>query len=397
MENKINLNESIIEKGEDVMNLEQEKENIIEELEDDDVVVLEEAEAELSNEENNREEVIDKPTILAADTNDNSKVQRPESKVIRMDFGVVSNEILKDKEEKNAKTFEQLLNYKRANTLLWVKLDHAEINSKHTEITAICKWNDLSIMVPESKFFMPSMVFSSNYENLTNDVEKTDIRFRQLGYQIGAKICIMIDDLRNYKDKQGNTVYEVIGNRVRAMNLLKFYYFTRDNIEEENKINVGDVVKANVLSVSPMQVIVECLGVETRLDRYDISKTRVQDCRKVVKVGDELLTRIQRLHINIDEKTGYKDVYLSLNARIRNVEDIRDALKVDSVYQGTVTRINEEKGIYTVTLPGNINVSCYKTKNNYNVIHVGDKVTVITSKVTENYAFGRIINVVSTF
>lgn len=338
--------------------------------------------------------------VIKADEYYEEEVSEPEkvikAKNIELNFGIKSRDLLDEEEETlKEKAYKELQKHKRNNSLLWVRVDGVEINPKTNMVVAVARWNDMRIAIPDRNYFMPTFNFGEDYETLS-EKEKARTRYRMLSYQIGAVVGILIDELTAELRSDGKMEYGIIGNRVQAMNLLQFYYFTRSNLQEDEVIHVGDAVKAKVLSVHPLFAIVECLGVETRVDTFNISNGNVRDCREVVSVGDEITVRIRKLHLPEKPNANDAQVYLTVSGRVKLVENIKDKIKPNCIYQGVVTKYNPVKNIYTVTLTDGINVSCYKQNNAYEVYRVGDKVTTLINFITNDYATGSILKKIST-
>lgn len=310
---------------------------------------------------------------------------------VESNFGVKSQEVIDSEEEAvNNRSFIELLGYKRNNTLLWVKVSSVEVDKNSKRAFAVALWDNLRIIIPDVYYFMPNYSFGEDYEKLSAK-EQSAIRLKAMNYQVGAKVCVVLEQVSSALRDGNRTEYGIIGNRVKAMEMLQYHYFKDKNISERHQIKQGDILKANVLSVNIMNVLVECLGVETRIDRFNISNEVVTNCHEVVSVGDEINVRVRKVHPNQDSDDL---AYLTVSARVQYTDNIREKIKVNSVYYGTVTKYNKERDLYTITLKNNINVICLRKNAGKQALKVGDQIGVLVYSIKENYALGRVVGLV---
>ena len=311
-------------------------------------------------------------------------------------IGVESEELIQQrlKEERNTEeeTYNQLLEYKKNKTILWAEVYSSEIDTRLGIVGILALWNGFRICIPDKMYFLDSYQFSLDYKTLKPE-EKVVVRQRFASYQIGAHVCFTITAIdRKPKESGEGYIYGVIGNRIEALNILQDIYFKHKkyNVGKPVDIQVGDLAEAHVLSVSSRYAVVETLGIETRIDAFNLSNEYVDDCHEIVKPGDTLKVRIRKLHIN----EGNEPTYLTVSARLNKTPDAISGMKIGSTYLGVVNKFNKETSVYTVRLKNGVNASVFENNvMNHQKLFSGDSVIVLVTEIEKEYVKGSVMKI----
>lgn len=374
------------------------KETTAEESKKDDVLEVKVEETKLPEikEEKPAEKVENKPKaeekpVQKVETPAEAKQAVEPSKIA--DFGIKSDDVVAQDERnelaKKEKIYRQLLAFKDSKEPLWATISASEYNydknGKKNMVGAICYWNGQRIVIPDAWFFTKDTVYPKGYETKSKE-EQLEDRQLMISREIGARVCFTIEGIG--KSDKG---YDIMGNRLDALKRLQDYYFYH-KIYKDSKVEVhkGDLTKARVLSVRSYQVLVECLGVETYIDAFNLSNDAVDSCRDVVAPGDVIDVRIRKLHLNEDNPE--KGVYLTVSGRIDITPEDLEKMRVDSCYSGFIKGFNKTNNCYTVRLKNGVNASVLKQNVYKNLSLVrNDAVVVRVTKKEDEFVKGLII------
>lgn len=326
-------------------------------------------------------------------------IEKEPSTIDNEDVGKLSSEIESEKsfemspQEKESEVYKELKRYEKNGEVLWgqvYSVDRADEKSCRFFISVLFK--DTKVSIPDHMYFESTFDFGRNYQNVMSEEEKLNYRMAMARYQLGAKICFCVEKAMRTKilkgDFKGEYVTMVIGNRNKAMEVLRNIYFFHKGRTKSAKlaprsVAVGDVINnAHVLAVKEDSVLIEACGIETRLDAYNLNKEFVDNCKKFVAAGDTIPVRVRKLHINEN------DVYMSCSGRLDNVSKMINTIKKGDVLIGVVDRYNKEKSTYTVILKNSVPASCqaYTVKQRI-PLAIGDKVYVTVVEVVEEAGF----------
>ena len=306
-------------------------------------------------------------------------------------------------EEKMEQSYAQLSRFMRTHSIVWGEVDgvipagsKSTILSRFNEPIVSVLYNGISIMVRTLDFFEPTYDFGNDYSELTDD-EKRERRTAYARYYIGARVPLRMTAISRAVDNENNPVILAIGNRVEAMAEIRDRYFIHAHEHRGGNVNVkeGALVKANVLTVRPDMAVVECLGVETRISNRHLSNEIVENCRDFTHSGDTLTVRIRRLYVNEPEKEGgEKTVYLNVTGQIYATPSAMSFMAEGSTYKGTVISFNREKNVYTVLLKNQVHASVPQRAVPGQVhLNIGDTVSVMITKVYDNFVTGTAIKI----
>lgn len=313
-------------------------------------------------------------------------------------IGVESEDIIQQRQKEEENTLEnvynQLVEYKNNKTILWAEVYSSEIDTKLGIIGVLALWNGMRVNIPDTMYFEKNFKFPKHYyDSDTTPKKKLAIRQRYASYQIGAHVCFTITAIdRQPKENGDGYIYGVVGNRLEAMNILQDIYFKHKkyNVDRPLEIKQNDIAEAHVLFVTDRFALVEALGVETRIDAFNLSNEFVSDCRDIVKPGDALKVRIKKLHVNGDGE----QVYLTVSARINATSEEINNMKTGSTYLGIVVKYNKDSKVYTVRLKNGVNASVIEKNivNSQRLIS-GDQVVVLVNKIEQNYVMGTVMKI----
>ena len=286
------------------------------------------------------------------------------------------------------KKFEQ---YKKTGELLWCTVTSVMPLVDSCSVAVQVSYNGTSVVIPEKEYFEDSFSFGGNMSELDPEVQKKEIAFlkaRRAKEQMGALVPVIITDFIESENKETETTTTTIfGSRKKGMALLREHYFGSGKPE----IKQGDVAsEAHVIAVAEDYAIVECLGVETRMDAYSLSYQNIHNCKKYFKAGDVLKNvTIRKIHVN-----NVDDAYLTLTARVYTDVQSATELQIGSSYLGTIDSYNANKHFYSIILDkSHLKVAVYNNSKNGFVYSDGTKVFVTISKIFPHFAVGFITGI----
>jgi hypothetical protein len=282
-------------------------------------------------------------------------------------------------------------------------------------IVTMPKYPDMQVAINEDDYWMENQVFGSAYGKLSKE-EQFEKRKRTMEYQIGARIPMFITEAKRIKLNsdfdtwQTPYKYTIKGDRKKAMKFYqKFWFYSQDT---DKKINKNDTYTANVLQVRNNGVKVECCGVESYIDAYELTgRTVVTDCTdcyingsKVV-TGSKLSVKIKRCYIHHKGDpiikngvpTGEKEkedwVYLSVSGRLYDRGLTPKALSmvtIGSSIVGHVSGYNRQKHVYSINLTNGVLASVHENKLlGCRRLDRNDRVLVTVEEKFDTYVRGR--------
>lgn len=334
------------------------------------VNVGEEQAVELSPEEVeaiNKEVVEDAPTLISGNV---GKLSSGAANQKEIDMSTLVSPV---------ETFKK---YKESGEILWCTVSATTPLMDTASCMVQVEYNGTSITIVENQYFEDSFEFGGGIETLDPEVQKKEIAIlknKRASAQLGATVPVIITDI--VKSDNEETV-AIIGSRKKAMSELRNHYFLSGKFD----IKKGDIVsEAHVLAVAQDYVIVECLGVETRMDAYSLSYQNIHNCKKHFHPGDVLKNvTIRKFYANEGE-----DAYLTLTARTSATVQSASVLQVGSSYLGTISFYNKNKKCYSVVLEkSHLSVTVYNHSKSDYVYSDGTRVFVTISKVYEHFAVG---------
>lgn len=296
-----------------------------------------------------------------------TKAVKEETKVLDpTELGVVSRSI---KEDRVAQRFED---YKRTNKILYGTVEQVVGEDK---LFVVVDFDGIDVLIPDESFFPKDYEFGKDYAKY-NDERKLSKRKISARFRIGSTTPFTIDAIQR---PDSSKEFALIGNRVKALSMIKHEYFSKGSTR------VGAEVKANVLAVFENFVLVECLGIETRLSAYNLTDTTVVDnCTRYCHSGDVLDVRIKKIKKNSED-----DIYLAVSGRLnKGAKYIKD-MNVGDAFMGYVDGYNKEKRIYTIKTKKGTNVSVHAMSViSRGGLNRGDKVAGVIKAKENDYIIG---------
>lgn len=328
-------------------------------------------------------------------------------------IGDYSEEIIQKHNEKKTEADKEYEEYKKlekayyTKQLLWgtiYSVEPTKIGDKKS-FTINLLWNNkIKIMIPDDWYWLENMYFSKSYYNKTKvengqtktrqstEEEKTNIRMAIARNYVGAQICFILNSKPVRQKVEGNEMFEgeyityAVGNRLEAINILRDkYFFHRNHKSNKEPITIkkDDIVEAHVIGVKEDMVLVEALGVETRLDCYSLTDDYITDCHSKVKPGDDIKCKVLNVEIQ-DNKPK-----LTLSGRTKDVNKQILFMKKGAYYDGTVIYFNDKTQNYTIYLENGVRASVNKDRvQGYYNLAYGDKVTVYVLKIYDTHVAG---------
>ena len=282
--------------------------------------------------------------------------------------------------------YKKLLENKENKTICWGTVSAVEPDTGIGKATITVMWKGIRVLIPDSAYFEDSWNFGSEYEKLSSK-EKTERREKAARETIMSNCPFIVVAVIKNEITEGNHAGEeeiiAYGDRLSALEKLRDIYFIHKETNDPVEVNINDQANANVVYVAEDFATVECLGVETRINAYNLNEDYVDNCKDFVSPGDVIKVRIKRIGIE------GKKVYLSATGRLNLGSKAMSSLKIGGSYLGTVESFNKGKSLYTIKLRNGVNVSVHEGNvQGHTPINIGDRVAVMIKELKQEYAFG---------
>lgn len=316
--------------------------------------------------------------------------------------GTKSNEIVeKENREKSDKeladeVYRRLESLRRTGRIAWGEIFGVEpsdvLAGSGSKFCIAAQFNGAKILIPESEYFEDTFLFGSDYDRMSES-EKTDRRAATARYQIGARICFVVKgvirDIVAEGEFAGTTRVTAVASRKEAMKELRDVYFIHSHnpANASHTVDVGTIANAHVIGVREAYALVECLGVETRVEAYLLNDEFVENCTDFVRPGDSFKARVRTISVNPDGSV-YLTVSGRLNETSKNILDI----KQNGTYQGKVDHYNSRSNTYTIRLKNGVSASVRADSDHVNggvELMNGDDVSVLVTRVTPTFVIGK--------
>ena len=287
------------------------------------------------------------------------------------DIGEVSKTI--SRKTKTQEIKDRFDEYRLNNTVLWGEIISV-IGEEHIFIQV--QFDEHTVLIPDEKFFPTDYSFGARYANMNPEQQRKKRRV-SARFRIGGKVPFVVEGIQKIDDRNSKFILE--GNRLKALDIIKDRYLGNHSVK------IGDEVKANVLAVFENFILVECLGIETRISAYNLTdKNVVDNCMDYISTGDEITVRVKKMKYNPDG-TYYLAVSGRLNHGAKNMRDINEG----DAYMGYVECYNSQTRIYTIKLTNGVNVSVHeKSVVSRGRLNRGDKVSAVVKMKKEGYCCG---------
>lgn len=323
-------------------------------------------------EEVEEKETAETKTVAEKKTAEKPSAPAPKARRIE-ETGLKSDDLLKKEtlslDEERDRKFNEMQEQLRRGAIFWGTVIGYEIqedervasSNKPTTILVKVKFGDEEVMIPDSEYFEPTFKFSKDDSKLSK-AELIKEKRKRIEYQLDAQVCFLLTylerrELTSEEQEMLGVKYKfnILGSRTKAMEVLRDYYFlhAKKNRNYPEPVKVGDVATAHVLSVRDNMVLLECLGIETRIDEFELSNEVVNNCNDYVKAGDEIPVTIMKYYPVSETKNV---PYLKVSARSGVLSTNLSKIKIGNVYKGKVSHRNKTKHIYSVILNNGVNV-----------------------------------------
>lgn len=312
--------------------------------------------------------------------------------VISNRLGVASDSMLNQQKvlsKEEEKKLEKFKKYQEQQEILWGTVVGANLNVNKTNAVVVVDFNGTRVLIPDTVYFDTTFDFGQGY-NRMSDEDKVKQRLKSARYNIASKCPFLIGRVGKANALQGGEgELVIVGSRLAALQKMRDFYFIHKRTDKGINVKEGAKAKADVVFVGEQNVTVVCLGVETRLDRYNLTDTMpINHCAEYCKVGDELTVRIKKIRVDRDKDS----VYLKVSGRLNDSSQEVSKLTVGGSYMGFVDSHNKAKKLYTIILvnPQGVKVSVSESSVQGHLdLNKGDRVSVMIKEVKEEgYAYG---------
>lgn len=296
------------------------------------------------------------------------------------EIGIKSEEVVQKNREIKTNNDELYSKLIENHEILLGIISGIEDGDREDSFNIVVTWNGLRVLIPDYQYFEDGFNFGVNYNELTSAIAKTRKRKNVAIHHNGAQIYFILKKVAT--DNYG--VEFAVASRKEAMAMIRDEWFLHSNPDKiyEREAKIGDIAPAHVISVVENSCLVECLGVETRLDANTLTNQYVENCKDFVSPGDTIEVRIRKLYLN-------NGVYMTVNGRLNDNEGVIRTMKVKSNYLGCVDHYNKDKDMYVIRLNNGVNANVYsKSVIGTDALFNGQMVQVYVYSIMQNYVIG---------
>lgn len=296
------------------------------------------------------------------------------------EIGIKSEEVVQKNREIKTNNDELYNKLIENHEILLGIISGIEDGDREDSFNIVVTWNGLRVLIPDYQYFEDGFNFGVNYNELTSAIAKTRKRKNVAIHHNGAQIYFILKKVAT--DNYG--VEFAVASRKEAMAMIRDEWFLHSNPDKiyEREAKIGDIAPAHVISVVENSCLVECLGVETRLDANTLTNQYVENCKDFVSPGDTIEVRIRKLYLN-------NGVYMTVNGRLNDNEGVIRTMKVKSNYLGCVDHYNKDKDMYVIRLNNGVNANVYsKSVIGTDALFNGQMVQVYVYSIMQNYVIG---------
>lgn len=296
------------------------------------------------------------------------------------EIGIKSEEVVQKNREIKTNNDELYNKLIENHEILLGIISGIEDGDREDSFNIVVTWNGLRVLIPDYQYFEDGFNFGVNYNELTSAIAKTRKRKNVAIHHNGAQIYFILKKVAT--DNYG--VEFAVASRKEAMAMIRDEWFLHSNPDKiyEREAKIGDIAPAHVISVVENSCLVECLGVETRLDANTLTNQYVENCKDFVSPGDTIEVRIRKLYLD-------NGVYMTVNGRLNDNEGVIRTMKVKSNYLGCVDHYNKDKDMYVIRLNNGVNANVYsKSVIGTDALFNGQMVQVYVYSIMQNYVIG---------
>ncbi|MBR2702494.1 MAG: hypothetical protein IKE77_10505, partial [Erysipelotrichaceae bacterium] len=183
-----------------------------------------------------------------------------------------------DEEDELEAQYNQLKQNADKGNVLWGIVFGVDVDTTSSFVIITVYWNNTRILIHEDEYFEKTFNFGNDFEYLSV-MKKLDKKVRAGRYNIGSKCPFIISEVGKLPITSGYYSGEeeivAIASRRQALAKIRDKYFIHKYSDNPVTVPVNAKAKANVLYVCENYVTVECLGVETRIDAYNLNESYV--------------------------------------------------------------------------------------------------------------------------
>lgn len=276
-----------------------------------------------------------------------------------------------------------LSRHKDTQTVLYGELVGSEIDAQSGKAFATVQYRNVLVRIPDTAYFTYSYKFNDEYYSEKDKLKRAEMCKRAINQNIGSRCPFVVINIVVRESVMGNhkgeEEIEVYGDRVQALELRKDKYFFHKNCNEPVMIYENDQAEANVIQVTEKYATLEVLGVEYRIDCYNLKEGYVVNCRDEVKNGDVIKVRFKRIRIQGTE------VLIKVTGRLNLGSKQSKSLVIGGEYMGHIESPNYNSKIWTVRLfNGDVaTVPMQGGTFGHQELTVGDRVAVMIKECKE--------------
>ncbi len=219
--------------------------------------------------------------------------------------------------------------------------------------------------------------------------DKIQIIENNIVRRIGGNIKFIV----RHVDEKEKTAY---ADRLMAMSIIGYETYIKPTRDGKPRIVPGMLAKAQVMYTVSKGIIVDAFGAEILIRKEELSHSYVGDAREEFKVGDYVTVKIDKISEVTVEKndTNYRLVKATGSVKaalVNNKANLFDQFKVDGIYAGTVSYV-DESGVFC-RLRGNMDCLVALPRFGANPVRGQSRLIRITEKDEDRlFLYGIFIN-----
>lgn len=325
-------------------------------------------------------EKADKPAVKQVKTaTPKNEIKTTDKRKVVANARIVNEGELFEKED----ILSVLNRHKETQTVLYGEVVGSEIDAQSGKAFATIQYRDVLVRIPDSAYFTYTYKFNDEYYSAKDKLVKAEMCKKAINQNLGSRCPFVIINITVRESEMGNhkgeEEIEIYGDRVKALDIRKDKYFLHKNTNEPVSINENDQAEANVIQVTEKYATLEVLGVEYRMDCYNLKEGHVVNCRDEVKTGDVIKVRFKKIRIQGTE------VLIKVSGRLNLGSKQSRPLAIGGEYTGYIESENSSSKIWTVRLFNGDVATVPKQGGTFGYLEmtIGDRVSVMIKECKE--------------
>ena len=283
--------------------------------------------------------------------------------------------------------FNELREARRKGRILEGRISSVRYSDDKLKVFAYITREKLEICIPATELIENSSLNSSFFSADTK--EQAERYYQIIRKRMGSKVSFLLNDCRieKYDTETGAYIFNITGSVIQANKLKRDYYF----FGNAQKVKVGSLVQAKVLSYNDKVAVVSCCGCEIPMTVQDIQWREYIDNLRHFEdfgVGKTFEASVYKLSVDKAAKTVNE---FRVSRRYLGHDELKksiDTVKIGRSYLGQVIAV-EPGTKRAIAYIKDKTVRCFIPARSMVVrqLYPGDNIIVTVTKIDKEHCF----------